>query len=70
MKKKSQANADQLNDLSHPPPPLIPAELWPEFCEWAKDGGYDESYFNRYDSKSIALQEDFLVEIQEEGEDS
>ncbi len=51
--------------LSSPPPPLIPAEQWAEFCEWARDGGYDQSWFNRWDSKSLQLQQMYLDELDE-----
>ncbi|MDX9976302.1 MAG: hypothetical protein RBU21_25225 [FCB group bacterium] len=44
------------------PPLLIPQERWKEFCEWARDSGYDESYFNRWDSKSVELQRQYLEE--------
>jgi hypothetical protein len=51
--------------ISSPPPPLIPAEQWAEFCEWAHDGGYDQSWFNRWDSKSLQLQQMYLDELDE-----
>ncbi len=41
---------------------VVPPELQQEFLEWAQDGGYDQSYFNRWDSKSRALEETFLSE--------
>lgn len=44
------------------PRSLIEPSEWRDFYAWAKDGGYDESYFNRYDSKSLALQESYLRE--------
>ncbi|MBP9714179.1 MAG: hypothetical protein KBD60_10890 [Sterolibacterium sp.] len=46
-------------------PPVIVAN-WQAFYEWARDGGYDESYLNPYDSKCLALQEKFLEEIEAE----
>ncbi len=49
------------------PVPLIPPEAWPAFCAWARDGGYDQSYFNHYDSKSQWLQEQYL---EEQGDES
>lgn len=45
-------------------PPVIVSD-WNAFCEWGKDGGYDESYFNMYDSKCLALQEQYLQEMEE-----
>jgi len=42
-------------------PPVIVAD-WEAFCAWAKEAGYDESHLNRYDSKCLALQEQFLEE--------
>lgn len=44
------------------PEPLVPASRWQDFIEWANDGGYDESYHNRWDSKSLELQRTFLDE--------
>lgn len=44
------------------PASLIPAARWREFREWVAEGGYDESYFNRWDSKSRQLEEAFLEE--------
>lgn len=41
---------------------IIPSDLQSDFEQWAADGGYDESYFNRWDSKSRALEEQFLAE--------
>lgn len=57
---------DQTSDLSQPPPSIIPENEWSDFCEWARDGGYDQSYFNRFDSKSLALQEEYLEERREQ----
>lgn len=48
--------------ISGPPPSLIPPDLWSDFMEWASDGGYDESYFNRWDSKSRTLEQTYLDE--------
>lgn len=48
------------------PKDLISAGDWPDFCDWARDAGYDESYFNRYDSKSYALQQQYLEEVSHE----
>ena len=42
-------------------PPVIVAD-WKAFYAWAKEAGYDESYLNQYDSKCLALQEQFLDE--------
>jgi hypothetical protein len=53
--------------ISNSPQTVIPVELRTEFLEWAKDGGYDESYFNRWDSKSRDLEETFLLERLETG---
>jgi len=47
------------------PKQLIPPEDWLDFCEWARYGGYDQSYFNRWDSKSLALQQQYLDELKE-----
>lgn len=58
-----------VTDAKTPPPPLIPTEKWADFCEWARDGGYDQSYFNRYDSKSLELQQEYLDEQREHAED-
>jgi hypothetical protein len=44
------------------PEPLVPSSRWREFIEWANDGGYDESWHNRWDTKSIELQRVFLEE--------
>lgn len=52
-------------DISQPPEPLVSNEDWSDFCEWARDGGYDQSYFNRWDSKSLALQQQYLGERDE-----
>ncbi|ATS86760.1 MULTISPECIES: HU family DNA-binding protein [Xanthomonas] len=43
-----------------PPPSLIPEDQRADFLAWAREGGYDESYFNRWDSKSRQLEEDYL----------
>lgn len=51
------------SDLSSPPPNIVPPDLWKDFMEWARDGGYDESYFDRWDSKSVALQVAFIAEM-------
>lgn len=42
------------------PPSPVPATRREEFAEWARDGGYDESYFDRWDSRSLALEEAFM----------
>lgn len=47
------------------PEKLVGPEEWPEFVRWARDGGYDESYFNRWDSKSQQLQAQYLEEMKE-----
>jgi hypothetical protein len=54
--------ADQNNPSNDLLKSVIPAHLYHEFLEWARDGGYDESYFNRWDSKSRVLEEEFLME--------
>jgi hypothetical protein len=53
-------------DFSKPPPAIVSGNEWPDFCEWARDGGYDQSYFNRFDSKSLALQEQYRDELREQ----
>lgn len=53
--------ASLVASIGHPPAPIVPN--WAAFCEWAKEGGYDESYFNRWDSKSLALQAQYLEEL-------
>jgi hypothetical protein len=40
-------------------------ENWGSFVKWAKENGYDESYFNVNDSKCLALYETFLQECWE-----
>lgn len=50
------------NTIHDPLRSVVPPELQKEFLEWAEDGGYDESYFNRWDSKSRVLEELFLSE--------
>lgn len=54
--------ADGGYTVNDPLKSAVPPELQQEFLEWAKDGGYDQSYFNRWDSKSRALEEAFLSE--------
>ncbi len=49
------------------PEPLVPASRWQEFIGWANDGGYDESWHNRWDSRSLELQRTFLEETQHDG---
>ena len=56
--------------VSTPPKNLVQSEDWADFCEWARDGGYDQSYFNRWDSKSIELQKQYLAEREEAEEQS
>jgi len=51
-----------INDAASVPAPLVHPSRWNEFMEWARDGGYDESWFNRWDSKSHELQRAFLDE--------
>lgn len=58
--------AHQGNSSNDPLKSIVPPELTKEFLEWARDGGYDESYFNRWDSKSRALEEMFLSELSEQ----
>jgi len=43
--------------------PLVDATAWSDFVSWAREGGYDESYFNRWDSKSQELQRQYLEEM-------
>jgi hypothetical protein len=52
-------------DAAIVPPPLVQPSRWNEFIEWARDGGYDESWFNRWDSKFHELQRVFLDETSE-----
>ena len=47
------------------PKPLVGPDEWSDFVEWAHDGGYDESYFNRWDSKSYYLQVQYIDEKEE-----
>jgi len=54
-----------LTDASLPPRTIVPPSRWQEFTEWANDGGYDESYHDRWDSKSVELQRQFLEEANE-----
>lgn len=61
---ESQSSQDSAT-LSNPPPNLVRPEEWADFCEWARDGGYDQSYFNRWDSKSLELQKQYLAERDE-----
>lgn len=56
---------NQSKNPSAIPGQIIPQSEWSEYCEWARDGGYDQSYFNRFDSKSVALQEAYLEEKRE-----
>jgi len=51
-----------LRDASVVPPSLVPPSRWQDFVEWTAEGGYDESYFDRRDSKSLELQRLFLEE--------
>lgn len=44
------------------PRPIVEASRWEDFLSWANDCGYDESYFNRFDSKSLEIQLTFLEE--------
>lgn len=52
-------------DATRPPEPLVPPEQWPDFCDWVRDGGYDESWLNRWDSRSLWLQEQYLEEMRD-----
>lgn len=45
------------------PPSLIPADQRQDFLQWADDGGYDQSYFNRWDAKSRELEQNYLDEM-------
>lgn len=51
------------------PKPLVGpddwSDLWADFVEWAYDDGYDESYFNRWDSKSYYPQVQYIDEKEE-----
>lgn len=49
-------------DAGQLPPNLVAPEDWQDFCSWAQESGYDESWLNRWDSRSLALQEAFLEE--------
>lgn len=35
---------------------------WKAFIEWAEDGGYSEAELNRWDFRSLVLQENYLEE--------
>ena len=48
-------------------PSLVIVPDWKEFCAWTRDAGYDESYLDINDSKCMALQEQYLAEVAEEG---
>lgn len=50
------------SDFANALNPLIPADRWAEYMEWATDGGYDESFHDRWHSKSRDLQRQFLEE--------
>lgn len=52
-------------DVAKPPRSLIDPADYPDFVEWARDAGYDESWFNRWDSKSRALEEHYLEETRD-----
>ncbi|NTF18040.1 hypothetical protein G6L37_06455 [Agrobacterium rubi] len=54
-----------LRDASQVPPPLVPASRYQDFVQWASECGYDESYFNRWDSKYQEIQSLFLEEVLE-----
>ena len=56
--------------IGSPPPSLIPKGQWDDFMEWARDGGYDESYFNRWDSKSRELEKRYLEEMEEQAQEA
>ena len=63
MVSREIKNVDDLEKTMHESlKSIVPLDLQSEFLEWARDGGYDESYFNRWDSKSRALEELFLSE--------
>jgi hypothetical protein len=59
-------DSDLPKDLSRPPPSIVSENEWSDFCEWARDGDYDQSYFNRFDSKCLALQQQYLEEQREQ----
>ena len=42
---------------------LVIVPHWAEFVSWTKDAGYDESYLDINDSKCLALQEQYLQEL-------
>lgn len=46
-------------------PSLIIVPNWAEFVSWAKEGGYDESYFDINDEKCFTLQQAYLQEMAE-----
>lgn len=60
---RREINTAPINGFPTKPPVII--SDWSAFCEWAKDAGYDESYLNQWDSKCLALQEQFLAELAE-----
>lgn len=64
---RQAADTAPINGFPTKPPVII--KDWKAFCEWAKEGGYDESYLNQWDSKCLALQEQFLAEFAETNSD-
>lgn len=57
------ARPETLNGFPVDPPVLV--RDWHAFAEWAHDAGYDESWLNWRDSKCLALQEQYLQELEE-----
>lgn len=45
-------------------PPVLVTD-WSAFADWVHEGGYDESYLNWWDSKCLALQEEYLEYVAE-----
>lgn len=55
-------SVQSVSDIGSPPTSLISSDKLDDFREWARDGGYGEEYFNRWDSRSLWLEELFLSE--------
>jgi hypothetical protein len=55
-------SGDTTHPASAPPPPIIPAELFREFHEWCEDSDVPEEELNRWDSRFVARQQQFLAE--------